>query len=920
MKSVRRTVGVLALLLLAAGTSSALDDTVAKPDDLELAVALNQAMKPGSIEDAMTADLAVTVRNKSARRIRGELVIGFPQAKGVEKNRLPFTLEANGEKRETVSLHLPHGKPLEMELHLSVESGGNRLIFMPVFLNKAGGWRVIGPFDGNRAEGLEKVYPPEEGPPEEGIDLNSVHGGRGGRLVRWLPIEPAAISEDGYFDLSRALGPCENATAYAFTGVHVPVDTRAVLHLGSDDGVKVWLNGELIHTHNIHRGSAPGQDVIPLDLKAGRNVFLLKISNDDGGWGFHFELKDDVGGPVPGLKTEAGVARRFIRDTGIEVSAVTGTSARLTWRSDLPYRCTIYQVEADRGRTLVHGETPKDQMIRPKTGAPPEQYVEAMASTQHAVMISKLRPGTRYLVWANPGLAGQATPAVAFYTAPAEGKTHYLVLKLAAVIFTSTTPPADQGRLGAKDPCSASEVHRVEREMAQAVLFYWITSGMRLFLDVAFFTTDTFHPGTNEAYGIGFSETDEEAYRKILKAAGRRPEEFDGRLFISMEKRFDAQKEKWFYPHSGGGTIGPEGAPGYGKSAWKGGSNNAWRFCHESQHQLDALYKYSHGPGHLFCHFQPWDDTAHRHGEHWDGIAWILLEWAGYVTREHQGRPYLEPELGYRYFLNRWGRVVTVDDADGDGIPDRDPIVPLDEARFKSDPSKKDTDGDGLCDMMEVLACHWVEYGLNEIWAGEKASHYADPARPDSDGDGLNDGVDPDPVYPIDPAIPKGEPKHHFSAFRDRAWNANFTLGWDEAFLYLGLESRKAPQNLKILLDLENDGWFMGADNYDIRVQDGVSYEPRFHHCGVEGKWPFYEEGRLETGRDLFFESEIEKDRFRIAIRVARSPDNGLELIAGERIGILIAASPEGGAGRPGEQGDLTLFEPHTFFTFTLKE
>ena len=184
----------------------------------------------------------------------------------------------------------------------------------------------------------------------------------------------------------------------------------------------------------------------------------------------------------------------------------------------------------------------------------------------------------------------------------------------------------------------------------------------------------------------------------------------------------------------------------------------------------------------------------------------------------------------------------------------------------------------------------------------------------------MKDGEDPYPVYPIDPDIPKGNPDHPFAELRDRAWEGKFTLGWDDAFLYLGIEAKETPANIKILLDLDDDGWFVGADNFDIRVKDGVSFEPRFHNCGVEGKWPFYEAGRLEVGRDVFFESEFEKDLFRLRFRVARSPGLGLDLEAGERIGMLIAVGPKGGNGRPGQVGDLTLFEPHTFFRFTLKE
>jgi hypothetical protein len=77
-------------------------------------------------------------------------------------------------------------------------------------------------------------------------------------------------------------------------------------------------------------------------------------------------------------------------------------------------------------------------------------------------------------------------------------------------------------------------------------------------------------------------------------------------------------------------------------------------------------------------------------------------------------------------------------DADGDGLPDDDPRLPLDERRFGSDPTRKDTDGDGLDDLGEFIA---------DRFAG------SDPRRPDTDGDGLTDDVDPYPVVAIRPTL-----------------------------------------------------------------------------------------------------------------------------------------------------------------------
>lgn len=887
-----------------------------RPGDLDLKVTVTPNYQPGLIENAQTTDLGITVINKSNSYASGHLVVTFPSYLGRDDKRQSFSVRRGGQQEHRLLVTLPAGKPQPVNLVMHLDSSsGERLLTMDVLLTKSGAWKVIGPFEGNTRDGLDRVFPPEEG-----IDLEAVYTGRGNKKVRWQAFDPDAVDEKGYFDLNKALGSTENATAYATMRVTAPSERKAFLLLGSDDGVKVWHNGNVVHTNAIHRGSAPGQDEVPLTLAEGRNEFMLKVCNDDGGWGFHFNIVDEHKSPFFDLESEAGISRIFLRDTKLRVINVTGGSCELTWKSDEPVASKLTVVEADPGRALVYDSTPKDKMNKPLKGKRPYERVEKVPTTDHVMPLLGLNPGTRYLAWAEPALGGEPTPAICFYTDPPGGRMQYLVLKVATVIFANTTPPGDKDRPGARDPCPLEMIERVKEEMEQAILFYWITTGMRVLLDVDYYVTYDYCEGKNEAYGVGFGGEDEEAFKKLLKEAGKSVDEYDGRNFVSMEKRWDDQKKAWHYPASGGGTIGPEAWPGYGKSAWKGSINNHWLFCHEFHHQFDALYHYSQGPEHLFCHFQPWDDTAHRHGEHWDGIAWVLLEWAGYVTREHQGRPYLEPELGYRYFINRWGRVYSVADKDGDGIPDDDPRVPVDEKRFGSDPAMMDTDEDGLTDMMEVLACHWVEYGHSEIWAGDKESHYADPTNPDTDGDGLEDGKDPYPIYAIDPVIPYNKPDHPFAKMRDPACDADFTLGWDDEFLYIGIATKEAPEEVKIFLDLDDDGWFVGADNYDIRVRDGVSFQASFHNCGVKGKWPFYEEGRIEAGKDVLFQSQIEKESFALEIKVPRNKHLGLDLEYGEKIGILIALGPKGGNGRVGKTGALTLFEPQTFFTFTLKE
>ncbi len=92
-----------------------------------------------------------------------------------------------------------------------------------------------------------------------------------------------------------------------------------------------------------------------------------------------------------------------------------------------------------------------------------------------------------------------------------------------------------------------------------------------------------------------------------------------------------------------------------------------------------------------------------------------------------------------RYPLNDIDDIPFPPDGDGDGLPD------LLEAVHGTDPSKRDTDGDGLYDGTEILLLRtnasMVDTDQDEISDGEEVLRtLTDPLRADTDGDGLTDG------------------------------------------------------------------------------------------------------------------------------------------------------------------------------------
>ncbi|MBN1509571.1 MAG: HEAT repeat domain-containing protein [Sedimentisphaerales bacterium] len=96
----------------------------------------------------------------------------------------------------------------------------------------------------------------------------------------------------------------ENRVAYLRARVWSPKEQKAQLELGSDDGVKVWLNGQLVHANNVIRPTEPGQDKAPVTLKEGWNPLLVKLTQGDGQWSLCMRFRSPDGAKLEGLKSE----------------------------------------------------------------------------------------------------------------------------------------------------------------------------------------------------------------------------------------------------------------------------------------------------------------------------------------------------------------------------------------------------------------------------------------------------------------------------------------------------------------------------------------------------------------------------------------------------------------------------------------
>ena len=152
-------------------------------------------------------------------------------------------------------------------------------------------WMVIGPFDVEKTPQYSSDVSPgfiKEYPPEKEIRFSKNYSGMNG-TVQW---KEAKAVNSGLLDFNEIFNPHTGAIVYAYAEVESPDDRKTVITFGSDDGAKVWINGELIYNKTIWRGAVTDGEFLDINLRKGKNTILVKVENNTGGWGLVLRVID----------------------------------------------------------------------------------------------------------------------------------------------------------------------------------------------------------------------------------------------------------------------------------------------------------------------------------------------------------------------------------------------------------------------------------------------------------------------------------------------------------------------------------------------------------------------------------------------------------------------------------------------------
>jgi CubicO group peptidase (beta-lactamase class C family) len=151
-------------------------------------------------------------------------------------------------------------------------------------------WFVLGPIPVSRTkidpedtETQKKAFAKDQLNPAK---IKNIEAGKiqkiNGIEYQWKLLE----SEGDIIDFQKIYGDTDFVAAYAWAEIKASEEKTALFGFASDDGIKVWLNGKLVHENWIGRAVSKDDDLVPLKLKKGANRILLKIQDMQQDWAF----------------------------------------------------------------------------------------------------------------------------------------------------------------------------------------------------------------------------------------------------------------------------------------------------------------------------------------------------------------------------------------------------------------------------------------------------------------------------------------------------------------------------------------------------------------------------------------------------------------------------------------------------------
>jgi hypothetical protein len=113
----------------------------------------------------------------------------------------------------------------------------------------------------------------------------------------------------------------EVACAYVKGKITLDANAKVTFRLGSDDAIKMWVDGKLAHANKVLRGVTEATDTVDVDLAAGIHDVLIKVINNGGPDGLRVGIGDQRSLRIDDTyrKIQAGGGEGALREIYLEL-------------------------------------------------------------------------------------------------------------------------------------------------------------------------------------------------------------------------------------------------------------------------------------------------------------------------------------------------------------------------------------------------------------------------------------------------------------------------------------------------------------------------------------------------------------------------------------------------------------------------
>ncbi len=174
-------------------------------------------------------------------------------------------------------------------------------------------------------------------------------------------------------DLSDGAGLKRDLVAYAFTTVSRNESGKALLSIGSDESIRVWVNGTQVLDRRTRRQLAFDEDRVEVELKKGENSLLVKLEQRAGTWTFSARV------------LEAGAVPPRIQEIGPSLfsDSATAISVRTDINSDHAAQDKVtVQVVGAGGREFASRIAPRGETVHFDGAGWPDGAYEIRCATR----------------------------------------------------------------------------------------------------------------------------------------------------------------------------------------------------------------------------------------------------------------------------------------------------------------------------------------------------------------------------------------------------------------------------------------------------------------------------------------------------------------------------------------------------------